>query len=363
MENVAKTDDGDNRKLVKANDFVINSRSDRRGSSGVSPLDGSVSLINIVLEPRHGINPGYCNYLLKSYAFIEEFYRNGHGIVADLWTTRYDEMKTIKICIPPYQEQEGISSYLDAATAKIDEAIVQQQRMIDLLSERKQIIIDKTTTKGAFSGKELHDSGVDYIGEIPEGWTTTKIKFVASYNDEVLSEDSTDKDIEYVEIGDVQYGKGITGSANYLFKDAPSRARRITRKGDIIVSTVRTYLKAVAVIKKDGLIVSTGFVVIRPKSNVDAQFLAYAILNSAIISEVEKNSVGTSYPAVNAWEVVDIKVPIPPIEEQKRIAVYLSEIEKNTEKAIEGCGKIIQALQERKQIIINNVVTGKVKVV
>ena len=363
LENVAKTDDGDNRKLVKANDFVINSRSDRRGSSGVSPLDGSVSLINIVLEPRHGINPGYCNYLLKSYAFIEEFYRNGHGIVADLWTTRYDEMKTIKICIPPYQEQEGISSYLDAATAKIDEAIVQQQRMIDLLSERKQIIIDKTTTKGAFSGKELHDSGVDYIGEIPEGWTTTKIKFVASYNDEVLSEDSTDKDIEYVEIGDVQYGKGITGSANYLFKDAPSRARRITRKGDIIVSTVRTYLKAVAVIKKDGLIVSTGFVVIRPKSNVDAQFLAYAILNSAIISEVEKNSVGTSYPAVNAWEVVDIKVPIPPIEEQKRIAVYLSEIEKNTEKAIEGCGKIIQALQERKQIIINNVVTGKVKVV
>lgn len=363
LENVAKTDDGDNRKLVRTNDFVINSRSDRKGSSGVSPMNGSVSLINIVLEPKPGIHPGYCNHLLKSYAFIEEFYRNGHGIVADLWTTRYDEMKTIKIAIPPYSEQERISSYLDSATAKIDEAIAQQQRMIDLLSERKQIIIDKTTTKGVFSGKELHDSGVDYIGEIPEGWTTTKIKFVASYNDEVLSEGSADKDIEYVEIGDVQYGKGITGSTHYLFKDAPSRARRITRKGDIIVSTVRTYLKAVAVIKKDGLIVSTGFIVIRPKSIIDAQFLAYAILNSAIISEVEKNSVGTSYPAVNAWEVVDIKVPRPPIEEQKRIALYLSEIEKNTEKAIEGCGQIIQALQERKQIIINDVVTGKVKVV
>ena len=148
LENVAKTDDGDNRKLVKVNDFVINSRSDRRGSSGVSPMDGSVSLINIVLSPRPDINPSFCNYLLKSYAFIEEFYRNGHGIVADLWTTRYDEMKMIKICIPPYEEQEAIVAYLDAATAKIDEAIAQQQQMIDLLNERKRIIIHSTVTKG-----------------------------------------------------------------------------------------------------------------------------------------------------------------------------------------------------------------------
>ena len=321
---------------------------------------GVITSAYISLRPLEGANSKYYTYYMKAMDAQKMFHGMGSGVRL---TLSYDNLKNLFFPYPSPKEQEAIVAYLDAATAKIDEAIAQQQRMIDLLSERKQIIIDKTTTKGAFSGKELHDSGVDYIGEIPEGWTTTKIKFVASYNDEVLSEDSADKDIEYVEIGDVQYGKGITGSANYLFKDAPSRARRITRKGDIIVSTVRTYLKAVAVIKKGGLIVSTGFVVIRPKSNVDAQFLAYAILNSAIISEVEKNSVGTSYPAVNAWEVVDIKVPIPPIEEQKRIALYLSEIEKNTEKAIEGCGKIIQALQERKQIIINDVVTGKVKVV
>nr|MCR5455367.1 restriction endonuclease subunit S [Bacteroidales bacterium] len=85
LENVAKTNDGDNRKLVKKGDFVINSRSDRKGSSGVSNLDGSVSLINIVLEPRKTIVPSFVNYLLKSYRFVEEYYRNGHGIVADLW--------------------------------------------------------------------------------------------------------------------------------------------------------------------------------------------------------------------------------------------------------------------------------------
>lgn len=101
LDNVAKTKDGDNRKLVRKNDFVINSRSDRKGSSGVSKYDGSVSLINIVLEPRKALEPSFCNYLLKSTEFIEEFYRNGHGIVADLWTTRYDEMKQIKVAFPP----------------------------------------------------------------------------------------------------------------------------------------------------------------------------------------------------------------------------------------------------------------------
>ena len=97
MENVAKSDANDNRKMVLTNDFVINSRSDRKQSCGVSSLDGSVSLINTVLYPAKDapIVPAYLNYLLKNYGFAEEFYRWGHGIVADLWTTRWQEMKSI----------------------------------------------------------------------------------------------------------------------------------------------------------------------------------------------------------------------------------------------------------------------------
>ena len=115
LENVAKSNDSNNRKLVKAGDFVINSRSDRKGSSGVSSLDGSVSLINIVLNPRKGIVPAFCNYLLKSYCFIEEYYRNGRGIVADLWTTRFDEMKSIKLAVPTIDEQNAMVAHLDAS--------------------------------------------------------------------------------------------------------------------------------------------------------------------------------------------------------------------------------------------------------
>lgn len=108
LSTATKTNDGDNRKLVKKGDFVINSRSDRKGSSGISFQDGSVSLINIVMKPEE-IHPTFCNYLLKGYSFIEEFYRMGHGIVADLWTTRYDEMKNIKISFPSLLEQGVVS--------------------------------------------------------------------------------------------------------------------------------------------------------------------------------------------------------------------------------------------------------------
>lgn len=119
LNTAAKTDDGDNRKGVYAGDFVINSRSDRKGSGGLSGLKGSVSLINIVLTPR-GIHPRFAHHLLRSPAFQEEFYRWGHGIVADLWTTRYTEMKNIILAIPDRKTQEMIADFLDHEMARID---------------------------------------------------------------------------------------------------------------------------------------------------------------------------------------------------------------------------------------------------
>ena len=146
LENVAKTDDGDNRKLVRKGDFVINSRSDRKGSSGVSEYDGSVSLINLVLQPRGGLFGAYCNYLLKSLSFVEENYRNGRGIVADLWTTRYDEMKMIKVAMPPLPEQKAIVAYIESRAEKIDAAVAKLEAEVAALKEyRERLIADVVT--------------------------------------------------------------------------------------------------------------------------------------------------------------------------------------------------------------------------
>lgn len=148
MKNVAKSDAGDNRKLVLKNDFVINSRSDRKQSCGVSTLDGSVSLINIVLyEVTNGvIYSGYTKFVMKNYGFAEEFYRWGHGIVADLWTTGWQEMKNIGLPIPSFSEQQQIAAYLDKKCAEIDALIAIKQQKIDKLQEYKKSLIYEYVT-------------------------------------------------------------------------------------------------------------------------------------------------------------------------------------------------------------------------
>lgn len=145
LDSAAKSNDGDNRKLVRKGDFVINSRSDRKGSSGLSKLDGSVSLINIVLKPIN-INSDFSHILLKSNGFIEEFYRNGHGIVADLWTTRFWDMKSIMLAIPPKDEQLQIVEHIENQITKIDKAIELQQNYISKLKEYKASLIDGVVT-------------------------------------------------------------------------------------------------------------------------------------------------------------------------------------------------------------------------
>lgn len=154
LDTACKTDNGENRKLVRKGDYVVNSRSDRKGSGGISPFDGSVSLINIVIYPIDG-EQEYFHYLFRSNNFVEEFYRNGRGIVADLWTTRYQEMKNIEIPIPPLSEQRAIVSYIEAQTANIDKLINAYQQQVERIKEYKQrLISDAVTGKMNVTGKQ-----------------------------------------------------------------------------------------------------------------------------------------------------------------------------------------------------------------
>lgn len=142
LDTAAKTNHNDNRKRVSINDFVINSRSDRRGSSGVSELNGSVSVINIVLAPRKRFDGKYLHHLFRSYRFIEEFYRVGRGIVDDLWTTKYTVMKAIDFAFPDFEEQKSIADYLDTKTAHINHIIEIVNTQIEKLKELRKTLIN-----------------------------------------------------------------------------------------------------------------------------------------------------------------------------------------------------------------------------
>ena len=146
LETAAKTKDGDNRKLVRAGDFAINSRSDRRGSCGISDYDGSVSLINTILKPRNRMNAKYYNWLFHTPMFADEFYKWGHGMVDDLWTTNWSEMKRISIPLPPLDEQQEIADYLDNKCAEIEQIIADKKSQIETLDGYKKSLIYEYVT-------------------------------------------------------------------------------------------------------------------------------------------------------------------------------------------------------------------------
>lgn len=146
LDTAAKSDDGENRKLVRKGDFVINSRSDRKGSSGLSELDGSVSLINTVITPSPSLNGRYVHYLFRSNLFQEEYYRYGKGIVADLWSTNYSEFKNIVFPIPPIHEQAEIVLFLDDMTDKIQDLVCKSKQSIGFLKEHRASLISAAVT-------------------------------------------------------------------------------------------------------------------------------------------------------------------------------------------------------------------------
>lgn len=237
LENAAKSDNHDNRKKVKKNDFVINSRSDRKMSSGLSDFDGSVSVISIVLHSEN-IEPEFTKYLLKNYGFAEEFYRWGTGIVADLWSTRYERMKKISIPLPDSKtEQKKIANFLDEKTSHIDSIIEKTKQSIEEFKRYKQALITETVTKGLNPNVNMKDSGIEWIGEIPEHWEMTKMKRLGTVRNGLTY---SPVDLVEEENGTLVLRSGNIQNAKLSFKDTAYVSRTISdslyvKNGDILI--------------------------------------------------------------------------------------------------------------------------------
>jgi len=374
LDSAAKTNDGDNRKLVRSGDFVINSRSDRKGSSGVSSLDGSVSLINIVLEP-HDFDSKFCNYLLKSNGFVEEFYRNGHGIVADLWTTRYWDMKSIIINIPPKKEQTKIANYLDQKTAQIDKAISLKGQMIEQLGERRQILINDAVTKGLDKNVKMKDSGVEWIGEIPEEWEINKFRFLFNFSKglNITKENLQEEGIPCVNYGEIhsKYGFELDPekhplkcvSEEYL-KTTP---KSFLKKGDFIFADTSEDIEASGSFTYLNSEVPpfAGYhtIITRLKKQMVNRFIAYFFDSDAFRDQVRQKVKGVKVYSITNNILKETLICFPKIDEQKRIVEYLDSKTQKIDYAITLQQKQIEKLKEYKATLIDSVVTGKVRVV
>lgn len=363
MENVAKSDANDNRKMVLSNDFVINSRSDRKQSCGVSPMDGSVSLINTVLYPANGspVIPAYLNYLLKNYGFAEEFYRWGHGIVADLWTTRWQEMKSILLPIPSMGEQQQILEVISEKTDKVDTLIANVEAQIEKLKDYKQSLITEVVTKGLAPTVPMKDSGVAWIGEIPAHWEIKRGKALFKET-EVRSADGSEELLTVSQYTSItpRSQKNVT-----MFEALSLEGYKICEIGDIAANTMWLWAGAIGVSEYRGVI-SPSYNVYRQRGNdFIPRYLDHLLRAPMLVQEYASLSTGIRASRLRLYpkDFLNIHFPVPPLEEQQAILDALSSKCSAVDRLISIKRAKIEKLEQYKRSLIYEYVTGKREVV
>ncbi len=354
-------------KLVDVGDFVISLRS-FQGGIEISYDKGIISPAYTVLRPTH-ITGCYFKHLGKSPIFIQLLKSMVTGI-REGQNIDYGKLRENLLPIPPIEEQFAIAAYLDTATAKIDAAIAQQQKMIDLLNERKQIIINRAVTKGLNPNAKMKDSGVEWIGEVPEGWEVRRIKSITSKVGSGVTprgggETYVDKGVMFLRSQNI-YFEGFKLDDVAFITDAIDASMSNTRVkvGDVLFNITggsigRCYYVPEGFPKAN---VNQHVSIVRPY-NFSTEYLYYLLRSHMSQIQVDLQQTGGNREGLTAFALKNFVFPIPPKTEQKMIIHYLNDVDMKLEQTIQNCQNQISLLQERKQIIINEMVTGKVRVV
>lgn len=366
LATAAKSDDGDNRKLVKKGDFVINSRSDRRGSSGISNYEGSVSLINTILTPRGRMNPDYYNWLFHTVQFEDEFYKWGHGIVDDLWTTRWQDMKNISVLVPPEEAQEKIANFLDKKCAQIDSIIEESKKSIEEYKSWKQSMIFEAVTGKNLSCKKK-DSGIEWLGEIPEEWEVCKLKYLLKTN---LQYGANSSGIEfnenlprYVRITDIKSSEALYEKGKLSLSEEDSIGY-LLQDGDILFArSGATVGKTFLYHSNIGKAAFAGYLIrAQLNENLNPKFLSYYTLSSGYDEWKNRIFIQATIQNIGADKYANMEIPFPPLSEQESIANFLDKKCTQIDSLISEKQSLIKDLAEYKKSLIFEAVTGKRRV-
>ncbi len=367
LENAAKTDNGDNRKLVKIGDFVINSRSDRRGSCGISSFDGSVSLINIVLKPRENMNSKYFDWLFHTTLFADEFYKYGNGIVDDLWSTRWDNMKNILVPYPPLNEQKKIAEFLDKKCEIIDKRLSNLERKIKSLKEYKKSLISECVTTGLNpKNMEFKDSGIPWIGQIPKHWEIKKLKYIATriYKGSGITKEQVfeNGDTSCVRYGEIytKYNYSFDKCFSYTFEKVLNSTSYFGY-GDILFTCTGELIeeigKNVVYLGDKKCLAGSDIIILNHKQN--PSFLNYALDCNYARNQKSYGKAKLKVVHISSREISNLFVVLPPLNEQKEIAEFLDKKCEKIDRLNENYTKQITALKEYKKSLIYECVTGK----
>ena len=362
-----KAQNADGYKHVYKNDLVVNIILCWMGALGISDFDGVTSPAYDVYAPKdlNTILPKYYHYLFRTPQFNGKCYTEGRGIMQMRWRTYSSEFKSIKVPLPPKATQQRIAEYLDSKCAQIDSIIQESKKSIEEYKAWKQSVIFEAVT-----GKNLNckkkDSGIEWIGEIPEGWEVKRFKFVATslekgagITKEEVFEDGDTPCVRYGEI----YSKYNQSFSNCISKTYSSKipVQKYFTNGDILfVGTgelVEEIGKCIAYLGNETCLAGGDIIIAKHKQN--PSFLSYAMNSSYAQNQKSRNKAKLKVVHISATEIGDVQILLPPIPEQESIAKMLDSKCSQIDSLIAEKESLIADLTEYKKSLIFEVVTGK----
>lgn len=366
-------DDLSGYKHLSKGDFVINKMKSWQGSYGVSEYDGIVSPAYFTCKLK-GVYPDFFSRAIRSKAYSGYFMKYSKGIRVDQWDLDPIALKLIPFAFPPIKEQEAMVAYLDEQTAQIDSAIAREQKMIDLLEERKQIIIQQAVTKGLNPNAKMKDSGIEWIGTIPESWRKKRFKYLFKTSTGITF---TKAQLEsegnpVLSYGQVHSKLNKSGTLNEeLIKFIPNsltagKDNCLVYNGDFIFADTSEDFEGCG----NNIYVDTEYpvyagyhtIIARKQNDEYGKYLGYLFASKAWRGQVRTRVNGVKVYSITQGILNGSWVILPPKAEQIAIAEYLDKVIGVIDKEEAHRNRLISLLRERKQIIINEVVTGKIKV-
>ncbi|EAK0839208.1 hypothetical protein A0Z36_05720 [Campylobacter upsaliensis] len=351
--------------IVKRGDIILNPMDLSSGYAAKSTFEGVISQAYIKIRPLKTLNLSYYESFFQNLYHYKILWHLGKGISYDhRWTLGNDVFLNIKIPLPPLQEQKEIAEFLDKKCEKIQNYIDKKQKLITLLQEKKQALINEAvcgrvachTERSEVSTTAYKPSGIEYLGLIPHHWEVKKLKHICKINPQ--ANETLPNNFVYIDLESVIKGQLL--KEQVINKEqAPSRAQRILQKQDILFQLVRPYQRNNYIFNKNGdYVASTGYAQIRTKECVN--FVYYALLENSFVERVILKSTGSNYPAITSNDFADLKIPLPPLQEQKQIANFLDEKCEKINSAIEKTKKQIELVKEYKNTLINEAVCGRI---
>ena len=307
-------------------------------------------------------NQKFLAYLFNSHTWRAQVRNLVNGV--KVYTINRDILKSSYVIIPPNKEQNVIVDYLDSAVSVIDNAIAQQQKMIDLLNERKQIIINDAVTKGLDPKAKMKDSGIDWIGQIPEHWETIQLKKYAKIILGKMLSNLQNNETEYICAKDVHYGNIDISDLKKMNFSKSEKEMYEVKKGDLLIVEGGAGAGGCAIYnyEKTGICIQNSIMIVRCNEKIINEYVCFFLQSINEKGYVEYVCNKATIPHFTKEKVGSVTIPVPSRTEQLEIVKYVKNNISPINLAIESANKQIALLQERKQIIINDVVTGKVKV-